>query len=189
MSNKAKEFVTSKREKKQKSFEELVPKYLPDIFTKDGLDKLPPHRPGVDHRIDMEPGYIPKSSKTYPLSPKEMEAVKAFLDDNLTKDFIRPSKSPQASGFFLVGKKGGDLRLCQDYRYINEWMVQNAYPLPLIPPLIVKLRNVKYFTKVDIRSGYNKIAGRQPSLRCMGCLSPTLCFSVFATPLPPSKPI
>src|SRR6267154_208748 len=109
-SNKAQEFATSEREKKKKSFEELVPKYLhdyADIFAKDGLDKLPPHRPGVDHRIDTKPGYIPKSSKTYPLSPKETEAVKAFLDDNLAKDFIRPSKSPQASGFFFVGKKGG----------------------------------------------------------------------------------
>jgi hypothetical protein len=49
------------------------------------------------------------------------------------------------------------MRPCQDYRYINEWTVKNAYPLPLIPPLINKLRNAKFFTKMDIRWGYNNI--------------------------------
>jgi hypothetical protein len=108
-SNKAQEFaLKDAQEKKKKTFEELVPSYLhdfADVFAKDGLNQLPPSRPGVDHRIETKPGFIPKSAKTYPLSPKETEAVKAFLDEHLTKDFIQPSKSPQASGFFFVGKK------------------------------------------------------------------------------------
>jgi hypothetical protein len=89
-----------------------VPEYLhdlADIFAKDGLNKLPPSRPGIDHRIDTKEGFIPKLSHTYPLSLKETEAVKAFLDEHLKKDFIQPSKSPQASGFFFVGKKDGSL--------------------------------------------------------------------------------
>ena len=160
-SNKAQEFAKDKaQETKKKPFEELVPEYLhdfADIFAKDGLNKLPPSRPGVDHRIETKEGFIPKSSRAYPLSPKETEAVKAFLDEHIQKDFIQPSKSPQASGFFFVGKKDGSLRPCQDYRYINEWTIKNAYPLPLIPPLIAKLKDAKYFTKVDVRSGYNNI--------------------------------
>jgi hypothetical protein len=47
----------------------------------------------------MKPGFIPKSAKTYPLSPKETDAVKAFLDEHIAKDFIQPSKSLQASGY------------------------------------------------------------------------------------------
>jgi hypothetical protein len=93
---------------KKKTFKELVPDYLwdfTDVFAKEGLDKLPPERPGIDHHIEMKPGYIPKSSKIYPLSPQEWESVKAFIDEHLQKDFIQPSKSPQASGFFFVGKK------------------------------------------------------------------------------------
>jgi len=160
-SNKAQEFaLKDAQEKKKKTFEELVPDYLhdfADVFAKDGLNKLPPSRPGVDHRIETKPGFIPKSAKTYPLSPKETDAVKAFLDEHIAKDFIQPSKSPQASGFFFVGKKDGSLRPCQDYRYINEWTIKNAYPLPLIPPLIAKLSNAKFFTKMDVRSGYNNI--------------------------------
>jgi hypothetical protein len=159
-SNKAQEFALAGEQEKKKTFEELVPKYLhdfADVFADDGLNQLPPSRSGIDHRIKTKPGFIPKSSKLYPLSPKETEAVKAFLDEHLKKDFIQPSKSPQASGFFFVGKKDGSLRPCQDYHYINEWTVKNAYPLPLIPPLITKLRDAKYFTKMDICWGYNNI--------------------------------
>jgi hypothetical protein len=145
-SNKAQEFALAgeqeKKKKKKKTFEELVPKYLHDfgdVFADDGLNQLPPSQSGIDHRIETKPGFIPKSSKLYPLSPKETKAVKAFLDEHLKKDFIQPSKSPQASGFFFIGKKDGSLHPCQDYCYINEWTMKNAYPLPLIPPLIAKL--------------------------------------------------
>jgi hypothetical protein len=161
MSNKAQEFaLKDAQEKKKKTFEELVPDYLhdfTDVFAKDSLNKLPPSCPGVDHRIEMKPGFVPKSAKTYPLSPKETDAVKAFLDEHIAKDFIQPLKSPQASGFFFIGKKDGSLRPCQDYHYINEWTIKNAYPLPLIPPLIAKLSDAKFFMKMDVRSGYNNI--------------------------------
>jgi hypothetical protein len=152
MSNKVQEFaLKDAQEKKKKTFKELVPDYLhnfADVFAKDGLNKLPPSLPRVDHRIEIKPGFIPKSAKTYPLSPKETDAVKAFLNEHITRDFIQPLKSPQASRFFFVGKKDGSLQPCQDYCYINEWMIKNTYPLPLIPPLITKLSDAKFFTKM-----------------------------------------
>jgi hypothetical protein len=113
MSNKVQEFaLKDAQEKIKKTFEELVPDYLydfTDIFAKDSLNKLPASHPGVDHRIETKLGFIPKSAKTYPLSPKETDAVKAFLDEHIAKDFIQPLKSPQASGFFFVGKKDSSL--------------------------------------------------------------------------------
>jgi hypothetical protein len=159
-SNKVQEFALKDAQEKKKTFEELVPDYLhdfTDVFAKDILNKLPPSHPGVDHRIETKLGFIPKSAKTYPLSVKETDTIKAFLDEHITKDFIQPSKSPQASGFFFIGKKDGSLQPCQDYRYINEWTIKNAYSLPLIPPLIAKLSDAKYFTKMDVQSGYNNI--------------------------------
>jgi hypothetical protein len=159
--NKAQQFaLAANAEQKKKSFEELVPEYLhdfADIFAKDGLNQLPPERPGIDHRIETKPGFIPKTSKIYPLSEKEREAVKTFINENVEKGFISESKSPQASGFFFVGKKSGDLRPCQDYRYINDWTVKNAYPLPLPLSLVARLHGAKYFTKMDVCSGYNNI--------------------------------
>ena len=49
------------------------------------------------------------------------------------------------------------LMYCQDYRYLNEFTKPNAYPLPLILDLMIKLKGSKYFTKLDIRWGYNNV--------------------------------
>ncbi|KAI5115801.1 hypothetical protein M0805_007835 [Coniferiporia weirii] len=62
-----------------------------------------------------------------------------------------------ASPFFFVSKKDNKLCACQDYRALNEGTIKNAYPLPLISELMDKLKGAKYFTKLDLRSGYNNI--------------------------------
>jgi hypothetical protein len=105
----------------------------------------------------MKPSFIPKASKIYPLLEKERSVVKAFINENVKKSFISESKSPEASGFFFIGKKSGELRPCQDYQYINDWTIKNSYPLPLPLTLIAHLHDTKYFTKMDVRSGYNNI--------------------------------
>ena len=62
-----------------------------------------------------------------------------------------------ASPFFYIKKKDGRLQSCQDYRYLNEWTIKNAYPLPLISELMDKIQGAKYFTKLDVHWGYNNI--------------------------------
>ena len=67
-------------------------------------------------------------------------------------------KSPQATPFFFVEKKDTKaLQPCQDYQYINEFTKPNAYSLLLISDLMIKLKGLKYFTKLDLRWGYNNI--------------------------------
>ena len=88
---------------------------------------------------------------------KERKVCKAFIDEHLKSGKIRKSQSPQASPFIFVQKKDGGLHPCQDYQYLNEHMVKNAYPLPLISTLIDKLKGAKYFSKMDIRWGCNNI--------------------------------
>ena len=80
-----------------------------------------------------------------------------FIDDNLAKGYIRPSKSLMASPFFFVDKKDGKLQPCQDYRKLNEGTIKNAYPVPLISELIDQLKGTQYFTKLNVQSGYNNI--------------------------------
>ena len=111
--------------------------------------ELPPRRP-FDHGIELKETFIPKVAKSYPMNPKETEACKTFIDEHLKSGKIRKSRSPQASPFFFVQKKDGGLWPCQDYRYLNEHTVKNAYPLPLITTLIDKLKGAKYFSKMDI---------------------------------------
>ena len=62
-----------------------------------------------------------------------------------------------ASPFFFVKKKDGKLRPCQDYRYLNDWTIKNAYPLPLISKIVDKLKGAKYFSKFDVWWGYNNV--------------------------------
>ncbi|ESK84302.1 hypothetical protein Moror_3742 [Moniliophthora roreri MCA 2997] len=63
-----------------------------------------------------------------------------------------------ASPFFFVAKKeAGALRPCQDYRDLNNGMIKNRYPLPLVTDLVDKLKTAKVFTKLDLHNGYNNI--------------------------------
>ena len=87
------------------------------------------------------------------LTPAEHLALKDYIQEHLAKGYIHPSKSPIASPFFFVAKKGGNLRPVQDYRALNNITVKNTTPLPLIPELIDKLQGSRYFTKFDIRWG------------------------------------
>ena len=105
----------------------------------------------------MKEGFEPKSFKNYNLTPEEQKELDKFLDENLEKGYIRPSQSPMASPFFFVKKKDGKLRPCQDYRYLNDWTIKNAYPLPLISEIMDKLKGAKYFSKFDVRWGYNNV--------------------------------
>ena len=58
---------------------------------------------------------------------------------------------------FFIKKKDGSLRLVQDYHALNAMTVKNKYPLPLISELIEKLRGARYFTKLDVRWGFQNV--------------------------------
>ena len=62
-----------------------------------------------------------------------------------------------ASPFFFIKKKDGSLRLVQDYRKLNQITIKNRYPLPLISEIVDKLRGAKFFSKMDVRWGYNNV--------------------------------
>ena len=168
-----------------KSFEEAVPsKYhkYKKVFEETPFQNIPPRRVW-DHGIDLKPGIEPsKLTKAYPISPLEQTALDSFLDENLKSGRIRPSKSPWASGFFFVTKKDGKLRPVQDYRALNNATIKNAYPLPLISEMIPKLQKAKYFTKLDVRWGFNNIRIREGDeekaafLTNRGLFEPTVMF-------------
>jgi len=73
------------------------------------------------------------------------------MEEQLRKGYIRPSKSPQTSPVFFVGKKDGKKRMVQDYRYLNKRIVKDNYPLPLISDLIDTMETKRVFTKIDLQ--------------------------------------
>ena len=109
-----------------------------------------------DHAIDLQEEFIPRKGRIYPLSRIKREEVQAFVDSQLKKGYIRPSKSPQTSPVMFVPKKDGKRRMVQDYRYVNKFTV-NSYPLPLISDLVDNMGTKRVFTKMDLRWGYNNV--------------------------------
>jgi len=110
-----------------------------------------PVRKTWDHAIELKEGFMPRKGKVYSLLRKERKEVQKFVEDQLRKGYIRPSKSPQTLPVHFVVKKNGIQRMVQDYQHLNQWTVKNGYPLPLIADILDGVGKRKVFTKLDLR--------------------------------------
>ncbi len=142
-------------------FQDVMPSELPK--------KLPPRRE-VDHKIELEPGTLPPAKAPYRMAPPELEELKRQLKDLLDAGYIQPSKAPYGAPVLFQKKKDGSLRLCIDYRALNKVTIKNKYPIPLIADLFDQLGRARYFTKLDLRSGYYQVRiaeGDEPKTACV----------------------
>ena len=132
----------------------LIDKYVDfaDVFGKRNADRLPEHRPYDYPRWCKSP-----FGPIYGLSEPELEALRVYMHENLTRGFIRHSKSPARAPILFVKKKDGSLKLCVDYRGLNRVTIRNRYPLPLIPELPDRLWARHVFSKIDLRGAYNLV--------------------------------
>ncbi|GBG80611.1 hypothetical protein CBR_g31071 [Chara braunii] len=111
----------------------------------------------IQHRIEIEPGSRTPKGAVYRMSPRELKELRKQLDELLEKGWIRPSSSPFGAPVLFVPKKEGELRMCIDYRGLNAITVKNAEPLPRIDDLLDRVQGAKYFSKIDLKSGYHQI--------------------------------
>lgn len=126
-------------------FEDVMPDELPK--------KLPPKRT-VDHEIELVPGTKPPARAPYRMSYPELEELRKQLKELLESGLIRPAKSPFGAPVLFQKKSDGSLRMCCDYRALNKLTVKNKYPIPLVADCFDRLSQAKYFSKIDLRSGY-----------------------------------
>lgn len=126
-----------------------------DVF-QDIPGGLPPER-NTAHAIPLEPNIKPMFKQMYRLSPLEHKEVQKQITEGLTQGWIEPSTSPWGAPILFVYKKGGGLRMCIDYRALNKVTIKNRYPLPRIDDLFDCLQGAKYFTSLDLASGYHQI--------------------------------
>ena len=119
------------------------------MFGKTESERMPT-RKIWNHAIDLKETFKPQKGKIYPLSKDKREEVQKFVNDQLRKGYIRPSKSPQISPVFFVGKKDEKKRMVMDYHSLNKQTVKNNYSLPLITDLIDNMGSKKVFTKIDL---------------------------------------
>ena len=141
---------------------------FPDVF-QDTLPGLPPDR-GIEHVIDTG-DTAPISRPPYKMSPLELDELKRQLKELLDLRLIRPSSSPWGAPVLFVRKAGDPssgtspaLRLCIDYRATNRVTKRIDVPLPRIDECLERLHGMKYFSKLDLKSGYHQLKIREEDI-------------------------
>ena len=155
---KGEEEETNKRRSEEEQ-KKLVPEWFHKqikVFGKKTSKRMPT-RKAWDHMIDLKKGFTPRKEKVYSLSREEKEEIREFIQKQMRKGYIRPSKSSQIAPMFFVGKKDEKKRMMQDYQYLNKWMVKNNYPLPLISDIVENISMKKVFIKLYLRWRYNNM--------------------------------
>jgi len=97
------------------------------------------------------------NAKAYAMTLKEEDALNQWLDEQLKAGLIVESKSRYVAPYFYILKKDGLLWLVQDYKKLNQITIKDKMPLPLIGEVIDKLKEAKYFNKLDLIWGYNNV--------------------------------
>ena len=98
----------------------------------------------VEHEIELEEGAVPHREGARRMTPHKSEACRAEIEMLLEYDMREPSKSPWACGVVMAKKKGGQLRFCCDFRYLNAVTIKDAYPIPRIDDILSKLGDAKF---------------------------------------------
>lgn len=110
----------------------------------------------VKHRIDLL-NDVPFKQKHRRIPPSMIKEVRQHIEQLLAGDIIRPPKSPWTSNVVLVRKKNEKLRLCVDYRMLNDRTVKDSYALPRMEEIFDCLHGARYFTTLDMKSGYHQV--------------------------------
>ena len=117
---------------------------------------LPPDRGGIGHTIPT--GDSPPIAKPgFRLSAKERKEVEEQVAILLERKLIQPSQSPYGAPVLFVAKKDGGLRMCVDYRALNNVTVKDKFPIPRVDDLLDRLDGAKVFSSLDLQSGYHQI--------------------------------
>ena len=125
-----------------------------DIFSTGDTDIG--HCTFVKHNINLT-DEVPFKQRYRRIPPAMIVEVRAHLEQLASGGIIRESHSPWASNVVLVRKRDGSLRMCVDYRQLNKRTIRDSYALPRTEELLDTLSGSKYFTVLDMKSGYHQV--------------------------------
>ena len=110
----------------------------------------------IKHRIDLITD-IPFKQRHRRIPPAMIQEVREHIEQLLAAGVIVRSKSPYTSNVVLVRKKNGKLRLCVDYRQLNNITIEDSFALPRMDEIFDSLHGSKYYSTIDMKSGYHQI--------------------------------
>jgi hypothetical protein len=137
---------------------QVILEYFAMVFAP--LSALPPER-AFDHEIPLIPGAKLVQIQPYRYPPALKDEIERQVADMLQKGIIQPSTSSFASPVLLVRKKDGTWRFCIDFRYLNALTLKSKYPIPVFDQLMDELANARWFSSLDLNSGYHQIRLKQ----------------------------
>ncbi len=114
-----------------------------------------------NHAIKLVDDWQPPYGAIYSLGPVELKTLKTYIKNNLANVFIRPSKSFTRAPILFDKKPDSSLRLCVDYRGLNNLTIKNWYPLPLVRELLDRLGRAQHFTQLDLTNAYHQMRIRE----------------------------
>ena len=126
------------------------------VFGKEMQSALPEH--GLqDCAIDLLPNTEPPSGKLYLMSQDVMQLLREYIEEIVATDKMRLGEGHAGSLVFFVKEKTGKMRLVVDYRGLNAITIKDKYPIPLMTTLMEQVLQSIWFTKLDLKNGFNLI--------------------------------
>jgi hypothetical protein len=146
-----------------------VPKDLQALLSKHQIvfstpHELPPSRDVHDHSIPLVPGSLPPNIRPYRHPFAQKNEIEKMVQELLTARVILPSTSPYSSLVVMVLKKEGSWRMCPDIRALNKLTIKDKFPIHVIDDLLDELSGTKFFTKLDLCSGYHQICMKEADI-------------------------
>ena len=128
-----------------------------NFFSAENAAELPENTGMNKYAIELEESKQPPFRSIYSLGPVEFEMLKTYIETNLANGFIHPSKSLATAPMLFNGKPDRNLRLCMNYRGLNNITIKNRYPLPFIRESLDRLGQAKRFSQLDLTNAYYRM--------------------------------